>query len=129
MSVVGASDMSGSFVAGEQASITSLIGPLFVDLLIADSAALIAQGSTVSLTNAQDIMVGQSLTIVADTIFVQFTDGSDPDLNSLNAGSLDFGDAEVIVSSVATSVPEPGTLALLAIGLFGIGSIRRSKGL
>ena len=46
-----------------------------------------------------------------------------------NAGVLVFADSQSAATfeAVVSSVPEPGTLALLGIGLFGMGLARRKK--
>ena len=48
---------------------------------------------------------------------------------SVNFASLSIETGQVIFLDLVTShdVPEPGTLALLGIGLFGMGQARRKK--
>ena len=45
--------------------------------------------------------------------------------NNINYGLAPYGDVLVGASVTATSVPEPGTLTLLALGLLALGVTRR----
>jgi hypothetical protein len=47
--------------------------------------------------------------------------------NNINYGTVPYGDVLVDGSVTATSVPEPGTLALLALGMFGLGATHRRR--
>lgn len=128
ITLVEPNGLQGSFLAGGDVFVDSLISgsALYIDALIADLASLTAD--TVSFANAQDLMVAQTLNILASTIIFRFSDGSVPNLSALNVGGLDLGNANIVLTSVpATSVPEPGTLALLSIGLLGMAARFRKK--
>jgi len=52
-----------------------------------------------------------------------FTVGADPSL----LARIGTGDGQVSITAVATAVPEPGSLALLGLGLFGATAFCRSR--
>jgi hypothetical protein len=47
--------------------------------------------------------------------------------NNINYGTVPYGDVLVDGSVTPTSVPEPGTLALLALGMFGLAATHRRR--
>jgi hypothetical protein len=54
----------------------------------------------------------------------------DPSLTSagfLNAGSTGNGFFDIETSEISIGTPEPGTIALLALGLGGLGFLRRRR--
>jgi len=81
-----------------------------------------------------DLIVGNTLSFDITALFNDaLTDGltsfgirlaaiTDP-----NAGAWTFSNFRLTSSDDTTSVPEPGTLALIGIGLFGMGAARRRK--
>ncbi len=129
MIVNASSGLHGSFFAGGFVGLAPGFGDglLHIDALVADDAGL--RADLVSFTNAQEIMMTGILMVTANTILFQFTDGSAPELSSLNVGGLDLRSANVIISSIGPpiSVPEPPAIALFGLGLVGILLARLRK--
>ncbi|MGM0767427.1 MAG: PEP-CTERM sorting domain-containing protein [Pseudomonadota bacterium] len=65
-----------------------------------------------------DVTGSQNLSFFSSSLIIGFED--------LTNGDFDYNDLIVGISDVK-AVPEPGTLALLGLGLFGLGMSRRNK--
>lgn len=149
--VTDSSDLRGAFTAGNSAVI-SAGGTLFIDAMnITGSANIFASDGggdffDVVVQNAQNLVVTGTLSITAESILFDFSDGGLADLGRLNVGLLalnsnidDLVDPTVRAQGVTVTsnmavIPLPATLwlalsgiATLAAMAFGARRRRRSR--
>jgi hypothetical protein len=87
--------------------------------------------ATVSLFSGLTLLDTQTFTTASLTSFSTFAGwsglGSISDLRIVVNSSADFLNLDNLRYGTAANVPEPGTLALLGLGLAGIGALRRRR--
>jgi len=136
----------GSFTAPLGVDVVAR-GTIIVDLLDTDAPAVItAQDGTnffdIVFRDAQNLHVGGTLTVAAENILFEFTDGLPPSLERLDVGALElFGigadsttdttvlsNEAVVLVDASVPLPETSALFLFGVGLVGLGFMRRRKG-
>lgn len=139
--VTDASGLRGSFSAGNSAGITSS-GTLVIDALTVTGSALITASDgggdffDVIVRNAQNLSVSGTLSILAESILFDFSDGGPADLGRLNVGLLaltpnidDLRDNTVaatgisVTSSNVAVIPLPATLWLALSGIAALAAL------
>ncbi|MEM6637135.1 MAG: hypothetical protein AAF667_14735 [Pseudomonadota bacterium] len=119
-----AGSLTGAFMAVGSGQVTAA-STLFIEALdIGGSASIAAFTNTdffdVIILNAQDLFVGGTLEIVAESILFDFSDGGTADLSRLNVGGLSLvsnmdGIADSAVIEAGVSVTTSGTPAVIPL--------------